>query len=79
MREIVFGIMAVIILGYLLYFLTPMIVTLKDSGMQAVNMTDPTISNYFEMGDGLYGILGLVGFGVIAFLLFAYATRNDQL
>jgi type II secretory pathway component PulF len=77
MREVVFAIMAIIILGYLLYFITPMMTTLKDSGMQSVNMTNPVIANYFDMGDGLYVILGLVGFGVIGFLLFAYATRNE--
>lgn len=79
MREVVFGIMAVIILGFLMYFMTPMLTTLKDMGTSSVNMTDPTISNYFEMGDGLYSIVGIVGFGVVAFLLFAYATRNEQL
>lgn len=79
MREIVFGIMAIILSGYLLYFLSPMLVTLKDSGMQSVDMNDPVIANYFNMGDGLYGIIGLVGFGVVAFLLFSYATRNVEI
>lgn len=79
MREVVFAIMALVLVGYLLYFLSPMMITLKDSGMQSVNMTDPVIANYFEMGDGLYGVIGIVGFGVVAFLLFSYATRNEQI
>ena len=79
MREVVFGIMAIILLGYLLFFITPMMVTMKDFSVQTVNMTDPTIEVYFNMGDGLYAILGLVGFGVIAFLIFAYATRQEPI
>lgn len=77
MKEVVFGIMAVIMIGYLMYFMTPMLVTLKNSGMASVNMNDPVIVNYFQMGDGLYGIVGLVGFGVVGFLLYSYATRTD--
>lgn len=77
MKEVVFGIMAIILVGYLMYYMTPMLVILKDDGMATVNMTDPTITTYFEMGDGLYAIVGVVGFGVIGFLLYAYATRTD--
>lgn len=77
MKEVVFGIMAIILVGYLMYYMTPMLIILKDDGMATVNMTDPTIQNYFEMGDGLYAIVGIVGFGVIGFLLYSYATRTD--
>lgn len=77
MKEVVFGIMAIILIGYLMYFMTPMLIILKDDGMASVNMTDPTIANYFEMGDGLYNIVGLVGIGAVAFLLYSYATRTE--
>jgi len=69
--------MALILVGYLMTYLDPFIITLKDAGMSSVNMTDPVITNYYEMGDGLFGISGLVGIGAVGFLLFAYATRND--
>lgn len=77
MKEVVFGIMAIILIGYLMYFMSPMLITLKDSGMASVDMNDPQIANYFEMGDGLYAIVGLVCFGVVGFLLYSYATRQD--
>ena len=77
MKEVVFGIMAIILIGYLMYFMSPMLITLKDAGMSSVDMNDPQIANYFEMGDGLYAIVGLVGFGVVGFLLYSYATRQD--
>lgn len=77
MKEVVFGIMAIILIGYLMYYMTPMLMILKDDGMATVNMTDPTIANYFEMGDGLYAVVGIVGFGVVGFLLYSYATRTD--
>lgn len=77
MKEVGFGIMAIILIGYLMYFMSPMLIILKDSGMANVNMTDPVIANYYNMGDGLYAIVGLVGFGVVGFLLYSYATRTD--
>jgi len=77
MKEVVYAIMALILVGYLMTYLDPFIITLKDAGMSSVNMTDPVITNYYEMGDGLFGISGLVGIGAVGFLLFAYATRND--
>lgn len=79
MREIALAIIAIVFVGFLLYFMSPMLITLKSSSVQSVNMSDPVIASYFEIGDGLYGIIGLVAFGVIAFLLVAYATRNERI
>lgn len=77
MKEVVFGIMAIILIGYLMYFMSPMLMILKDSGIANVDLNDPVMANYYNMGDGLYAIVGLVGFGVVGFLLFSYATRTD--
>lgn len=78
MREVAYGIMSIILVGFLLYYMTPLLVTLKDAGMQSVDLSDPVNANYFELGDGLYVILGLSVFGVVAFLLLSYSTRNQQ-
>ena len=77
MREVIGAIMSCTMGLFLLWFILPMLNITYTLTKQQVNSTDPTIQQLFNIGDGVYSIMPFVVLIVVAYLIFAYATRRE--
>lgn len=77
MREVIGAIMAAVSGLFLLWFILPMLTTLYNQTKQTVDISDPTIAAMLQLGDGVYGILGLIVIIVVGYGIMSYATRRE--
>jgi multisubunit Na+/H+ antiporter MnhB subunit len=76
LRAVVGAIMSVFVGVLLLWFIYPLLNTSYESVKSQINMTNPVNAQLVAIGNGVYMMLPWVTFIVVAYLIFAYATKN---